>query len=163
MSKEVDKKKKKKVQKKEVKKADYVVLTTLGLFILFLVGVLIYLNNGYFKSKDFMVDYLSLTAKNYVAKEGNSKVISSEDGACKITIATKITKNKNLKELGESEKINNHEWVKQEYENGVTWMSYYKNSFYIVQMYAKNGNIYNNKCKKQFEKIRKTFSFIQSE
>lgn len=122
-----------------------------------------YINDTYFNTRDFVIDYLRFQASDYVKDEKDNTVINREDNSCHILLSSKITKSNDLSNLGALEKINNHEWVKQEFENGETWMSYYKNSFYIVQMYGADKKIYENSCKDDFEKIKKTFSFIKSE
>lgn len=148
---------------KKSRKTDYVVISVLGCVIVFLLVTLFFLNNNYFKKKDFVIDYLKLTATNYVESDEDSNVLVRNDNYCNIILSSKITKNNNLLSLGQSEIINSHDWVNQEFENGITWMSYYKNTFYIVQMYSKDKDTYNSECKKDFEKIKKTFSFMKNE
>lgn len=145
------------------KKTDRVVITVLCCFIIFLLILFILLNRTYFNTRNFVIDYLKLEATNYMGSKEDSKVINRKDEKCHIILSSKVTTTNDLLSLGNFEKINNHDWVKQEFENGITWMSYYKNSFYIVQMYGDNKYLYNNSCKKDFEKIKNTFSFMNSE
>lgn len=144
------------------KKSDNIVIIVLGCVIVFLIIVMVVLyKTAYFKDNDFVIDYLQFSANNY--KKSDLNLITSEDDLCHIRYSSKIVEKNDLLTLGEKETINNHDWVKQEFENGITWISYYKNSYYIVQMYANDQNTYTKECQKDFEKIKQTFIFLKNE
>ena len=69
-------------------------------------------------------------------------------------------KGKRLLELAAK---NGHKWAKQEFDNGISWMSYYKNTFYLIQMFGKDKEIYESDCKKDFDKIKDSFTFMKNE
>ena len=115
---------------------------------------------------DFRIKYLnmdiytfnlfSFKVNNYIKNE--NKVIS-DDKKCIINVTINEMDTVNISEFGSVEIINNFEWAKQEYSNGYTFWSYYKNNLYIIQMYANDENIFKNSCKNNFKLIKKTFSF----
>lgn len=148
---------------KKKKKSDKVVLITLCCFIVFFTVVLIVLHCTYFNVKTYMVNYLSIKVKDYVVDLENDKLINSEDDKCHILLSSNYNYNGNIVELNNVELINEHEWGKQNFELGTTWFSYYNNSFYIVQMYADDEKTYNEICKKDFDEVKDTFSFIKNE
>ncbi|MBQ7104359.1 MAG: hypothetical protein IJN90_00695 [Bacilli bacterium] len=152
------------IKKTKKKKSDKVVLAVLGsVVILLLIVTVIVRNSSYFNAKPYSYDYLKFFASNYSERDGYTNSLVNNDSECYIDYKSLITEKKDLLNYGSATKINNHDWVKQDFDNGVTWMSYYKNSFYIIQMYGKDVNTYKNECKNDFEKIKSTFSFIKSE
>lgn len=147
---------------KELKegKKEYIILGILGLLIIILICVLIFLNENYFNKKTYYVDYLSFDAVDY--SDDNGYKISKNNDKCHILLFSKVKDEEvDLTNSGEEEKINNHNWVKQKFENGITWMTNYNNMFYIVQMYSEDEDFFDY-CNRDFEKIKKTFNFSKS-
>lgn len=155
---------KKSKKTKDKKKADKVVLCVLGCFIVFFTVICILVNtSSYFKRVSFSIDYLTFSVVNYEKSNDSFNVLFNEKLGCYIKYSSNISLENELMNYGNKEKVNDNDWVKQEFENGVTWISYYKNSYYIIQMYANDEDIYNNKCKEDFEEIKSTFSFMKNE
>jgi len=153
-------------KKKEVKKVlkksnNYVFLIILFGIILFLLLAAAIVIKWYLPTKKHTIDYLSFKTRDY--KTGsNVKELISDDGNCIISVTSQMNEI-NLNDLGDIIKINNHDWVKQEFSNGYTFISSYKKMVYIVQMYALDNDTFNNVCRRDFNRIQKTFSFIKDE
>jgi len=152
---------KKTTNDKKKKKIDYVVLSVLGCFIIYLLFFLIILNKYYFNVNTFSIDYLNFKAKDFDAK--NINVVDDKEGNCHILLLSKTTKENVLGSFKNIKKINNYDWVYQEFDKGITWMSYYKDVFYIVQMYADSEEKYKDMCESNFAEIKDTFSFDVNE
>lgn len=169
MKKEVNSKEKKNIEvknkNKKVKKNDNIVLCVLGcVIVLLLIITIVVRNSDYYNTKTYTYDYFKFLVSDYYEKSDKQRnYLIKNDESCYIEYNSLITEKNDLLNYGELIKINDHDWVKQDFDNGVTWMSYYKNSFYIIQMYGKDNVIYENECKQDFDKIKSTFSFIKSE
>lgn len=156
-------KKNKKEKKNLNKKMDKVTMSVLcSVIVILLVACVFVYKNHSFNRVSFSIDYLKFYADNYTKSDGKN-LISNENNSCHVKYSSDISNNDNIVQYGEKEVINDNEWVKQEFENGITWVSYYKNSRYIVQMYANDANAYTNECKKEFEDIKNSFSFLKNE
>lgn len=148
---------------KKKKKGDNVVLIILCCFIVFFTVVLIVLHCTYFNVKTYMIDYLSIKVKNYTVDEENDKLINGANNKCHVLLSSNFYYADDKVKLSNVELINNYEWGKQDFELGTTWITYYDNFLYIVQMYADDEDSYNETCKKEFEDIKDTFYFLKNE
>lgn len=151
--------------KKRRKKKSYILLGILGCVILFLIFASVIVFKWYLPSEKHTFDYFSLRTIDYnISNEQNNKLVS-DNGKCMIVIATEIkkSKDKDVSKLGEVEEIKHHKWAKQEFSTGYTYLSYHKNMIYIVQMYANDDDTFKDVCKEDFDKIKKSFSFIKDE
>ncbi len=151
--------------KKKRKKKSYILLGILGCVILFLIFVSVIVFKWYLPSEKHTFDYFSLRTIDYnISNEQNNKLVS-DNGKCMIVIATEIkkSKDKDVSKLGEVEEIKHHKWAKQEFSTGYTYLSYHKNMIYIVQMYANDDDTFKDVCKEDFDKIKKSFSFLKDE
>ena len=150
-------------EKKNTSKRSYVLFYVLCGIIIVLSISLFLLNKFYFVVDEHSIDYLKFETKNYVVLDSGSNDLKREDGKCSITISSRIEEEVNLHTLGEVVKINGIDWAKQEFEKGINWMSYHKNTFYIIQMFGDNEKVYKEECKKDFDKIKDTFTFMKHE
>lgn len=151
--------------KKKRKKKSYVLLGILGCVILFLIFASVIVFKWYLPSEKYTFDYFSLRTIDYsISKEQDNKLVS-DNGKCMIVVANEIKKSKDddISKLGEVVTIKHHDWAKQEFSTGYTWISYYKNMTYIIQMYANDEETFNDVCKKDFDQIKKSFSFLKDE
>lgn len=148
----------KKIKKKQIKN-DYITTAVLYIFALFLLVLFLNLKSNYFKLKNYAYDYFYFKTSNYEEKNEEFNTVVRQDGICEIKVLSNFENQNKLSNFGDIQKINNQDWVKQEFDNGETWLTNYKNEFYIVQMYSNDSNSY-IKCQKDFEKIKKTFSFL---
>ena len=155
----------KELVKKKREKKSRVLLCILGCVILFLIFVSVIVFKWYLPVEKHMFDYFSLRTIDYsISKEQYNKLVS-DNGKCIIVVVTEIKdgKDKDVTKLGKVEKIKHHDWAKQEFSTGYTWISYYKNMTYIIQMYANDEETFNDVCKKDFDQIKKSFSFLKDE
>lgn len=150
-------------EKKNTNKRSLVLLYVLCGIILVLAISLFVLNKFYYVVDEHSIDYLKFETINYVVSEADSTELKREDGKCSITMSSRIEEKVNLHSMGEVVKINGAEWAKQEFEKGISWMSYHKNTFYIIQMFGENEKVYKEDCKKEFDKIKDTFTFMKHE
>ncbi len=151
--------------KKKRKKKSYILLAILGCVTLFLIFASVIVFKWYLPSEKHTFDYFSLRTIDYsISKEQDNKLVS-DNGKCMIVVATEIKedKDKDISKLGEVETIRHHEWAKQEFSTGYTWLSYHKNMIYIIQMYANDEATFKDVCKEDFDQIKKSFSFLKDE
>lgn len=153
--------KEKKIENKKNNNVTLIVLCC----VIFVLGVACFFayKDFSFNRESFSVDYLKFYADDYVKDENATNLISNENKSCHVKYSTEISSDDSILKYGEKEVINDYEWVKQEFENGITWISYYKNSRYIIQMYADDEKSYKNECKEEFEEIKNSFSFLKNE
>lgn len=145
------------------KKKSHILLIVLGCVILFLILACVIVRKWYLPTEKHTFDYFSLRTVDYVLDSKKENKLVSEDGKCIITVTSQMLSDIDINELGTIEKIKDQEWAKQEFANGYTWLSHHENMLYIVQMYALDNDTFNDYCKKDFNKIKKTFSFIKDE
>ena len=151
-----------KTKKEDKGNKENILLCVFGVIIIVLIMLLVHLNKNYFSKNTYYFDYLSFEAISY--GDSNGYKISKKNNKCHILLFSKTKEEEvSLNNLGEKETINDHEWVKQEFENGVTWMTNYNKMFYIIQMYAEDEDTYSDYCEADFETIKDTFSFNKNE
>ena len=150
-------------KKEETKKGNKILLIIFGVIIVLLLLGLFILNEFYFSIDEHSIDYLKLKTKNNNISEENSNELFRDDGKCSIVLMSRIEEESSLSSKGEVIDINGHKWAKQEFDNGISWMSYYKNTFYLIQMFGKDKEIYESDCKKDFDKIKDSFTFMKNE
>ena len=156
--------KNKKEIKKDNKGANKITLIVLCSVIVVLGVACIFAYKDFsFNRVSFTIDYLRFYADDYTKNEEKINLISNENKTCHVKYSSEISNDDTILKFGVKEVINDNEWVKQEFENGITWISYYKNSRYIIQMYANDKKVYNNECKEEFEEIKNSFSFLKNE
>lgn len=154
----------KKSKKDENKKKTNVTLIVLCCIILILgIACVVAYKDFSFNRVSYTIDYLKFYADDYTKTEEKGNLITNEAKTCYVKYSSEISSDDTILKYGEKEVVNDYEWVKQEFENGITWISYYKNSRYIVQMYANDKAAYNNDCKEDFEEIKDSFSFLKNE
>jgi len=153
----------KKNTEKGAKKNNHIVLIILGVIIVVLLIGLFILNNFYFNVQEHAIDYLKFETRDYLVSEDDSNELKRKDGKCSIILSSRIEEEVNLDSMGDITKINGFDWAKQEFDNGVNWMSYYKNIFYVIQMFGKDKETYNKVCKKDFDDIKDKFIFMKNE
>lgn len=149
--------------KKKNKNKNHILLIVLGCIILFLIFACVIVRKWYLPSESYSFDYLNIRTIGYDKDESQSNKLVSEDDKCIITVTSEIIDDIDLNELGTIEEIKDREWARQDFANGVTWLTHHKNMLYIVQMYANDNDTYEDVCKKDFDKIKKTFSFLKDE
>ena len=132
------------------KKSNKILLIVFGVIIVLLLIGLFVLNEFYFSVDEHSIDYLKFKTKDYDVSEEDSN-------------ESRIEEESSLSSKGEVVDINGHKWAKQEFDNGISWMSYYKNTFYLIQMFGKDKEIYESDCKKDFDKIKDSFTFMKNE
>lgn len=152
-----------KKKKEETKKSNRVLLIVLGVIIVVLVIGLFVLNRVYFSVDEHSIDYLKLKTRDYEVSEEDSNELKRNDGKCSIVLMSRIEAETALSAKGDVVEINGHKWAKQEFDNGINWMSYYKNTFYIIQMFGKDKATYESDCKKDFDEIKDSFTFMKNE
>lgn len=145
------------------KKSNKILLIVFGVIIVLLLIGLFVLNEFYFSVDEHSIDYLKFKTKDYDVSEEDSNELFRSDGKCSIVLMSRIEEESSLSSKGEVIDINEHKWAKQEFDNGISWMSYYKNTFYLIQMFGKDKEIYESDCKKDFDKIKDSFTFMKNE
>lgn len=152
-----------KEQSKTKFKRHHIILWIILFIIIVIIGFFYFINRVYLKGTLQTYDYLSFRTVNYDYDSNNSKLLNSKNDNCHIRLHSMTTSDDDLKKLGNIEKINGYDWVEQTYDHGITLLTYYKNNLYIIEMYAKDKDVYQDECAKDFAKIKKTFSFIKDE
>ncbi len=144
-------------------KRRHIILGIISCIIILVICVFYFVNRVYLRGTLQTYDYLSFRTVNYDYDSNNLKLLNSKDNNCHIRLHSMVAYDDDLKKLGNIEKINDYDWVEQSYDHGITLLTYYRNNMYIIEMYAKDKDIYQNECAKDFVKIKKTFSFIKDE
>lgn len=151
----------KKISKEKKKKSN--LSYVLCIIIVILVVVFFATKNLYFVGTEHFIDYLKFETDGYTESVDDAYELVNENGSCSIIMSSKIVDEVNLDSMGEVVEINGVKWSKQVFDNGVNWMSHYKGTFYLIQMFGKDKKTYENSCKKEFEKIKNSFTFMKSE
>ena len=111
-------------------KKQCIISCVLCVIIIVLTICLLVLNKFYFEVDEYSIDYLKFETKNYVPVENVSNELKREDGKCSIIMSSRIEEEVNLYTMGDVIKINGKDWAKQEFEKGINWMSYHRNTIY---------------------------------